>query len=732
MTVNANIIPQPPRVPPPEAGASGRFELKDIVGVLRVRRGIILGTTIAVLALAAVVVFQLTPVYTARALVMLEQRQTKVVDVEAVLSGLPTDQASVENQVQLLRSYNLLSRVVDKLQLDRDPEFNPPPAGGKGWRSILSGLFGAEPVSLVTEQQAAQERREAIVDRIRGGLTIAAQGRSTTIQIGFSSSSPGKAARMTNAIAEAYVEDQLNAKLEATQAATKWLADRVQELEPQVLAAETAVQRYKAEHSLTETVAGDSVAGQQLAQVNGQLIGARSDLAEQEARLSRVDELRKSGRSADVSQVVASPLIAQLRGQEAELIRQEAELSSRYGPRHPQMLDVQNQRRNLKSKIDEEVQRVVETVSNEVAIARSRVNSLQGSLGQLTNVSTGEARARVRLGELESSAKSTRSRYEALLTRLKETQSQQDIQAPDARVITPADIPDGPSFPNKRLTLAAAGMGGLFLGLLFAVLAEQLDAGFRSASQVERMTGMPVLSVLPDVRRGLPADAIIDKPLGAFTEAVRGVELGIRLSRVDRPPKVIVVTSSVPDEGKTTVAVSLARLAAASGKKVVLVDGDLRRPGVAATFRLSKESGVIDVLSGGKPLSACMTKDPRSEARIVPAAGGAKNPADLLGSLAMEKLIHELAATHDLVIIDAAPILPVNDTRVLARVADTMLFVVRWEKTSRDAVLRAVRVLSEMNMPVAGIVLARADQARHHYYSYGYRGYGKYHGYYTS
>jgi succinoglycan biosynthesis transport protein ExoP len=712
--------------------SSKAWELRDLLRILRVRRNIILGSFLAVVVVTAIVVFQLTPRYTATALVMLEQRQTKVVDVEAVLSGLPTDPTSVENQVQILRSRSLMSRVVDKLRLDQDSEFNPPDGGGflrRAARAVLPSNWG-RPLATLSADQKAAETRNAVVDRLLEDLNVIVQGRSTAIQIRFTSDDAGKAARVANAIAGAYVEDQLNAKFEATQAATKWLADRVQELGSQVQAAEAAVQQYKAEHGLNENTGGDSVIGQQLGQLNGQLVVARSDLAEQEAKFARVAELRGSGRSADVSQVVASPLIAQLRGQEAEMIRQEAELSSRYGPRHPQMLDIQNQKRNLKAKIDEEVQRVVETVSNDVAIARARVSSLQASLNQLTNVSAGENRAKVRLKELESTATSNRSLYEAFLSRFKETQSQEGIQTPDARIISQADVPQAPSFPNKTLMLGLAAPGGLFLGFLLAMFAEKLEAGFRTGAEVEQLLELPVLAVLPEAS-GSPADIVVDKPMSSFAEAVRGLQMGLVLSNVDKRPKVVVVTSSLPNEGNTTVAISLARLAAHSGQKVALVEGDLRRPTAAAVLGATPKTGLVEALSGQASLESCLVRDPRSGVRLLAAVGKISNPPDLLGSTAMARLIRELAATHDLVVIDSAPLLPVNDTKTLARLADAVVFVVRWEKTAREAVLGGARALADAGAPVAGVVLARADRTRHQYYSYGNGNYSKYNAYYT-
>jgi capsular exopolysaccharide synthesis family protein len=225
---------------------------------------------------------------------------------------------------------------------------------------------------------------------------------------------------------------------------------------------------------------------------------------------------------------------------------------------------------------------------------------------------------------------------------------------------------------------------------------------------------------------------MIDKPMSSFAEAIRGLRMGLVMSNVDVRPKVVLVTSSVPDEGKTTVAVSLARLAARSGERVIIVDGDLRRPSVAKSLSLPDDNkGLVDVLTGETVLDQCVTTDPRSSALVLTASKGATSPPDLLGSVSMKRLIEGLKSHYDLVVIDSAPLLPVNDTKVLAQIADAVVFVVRWEKTPRDAVLMGARHLMDVKAPIAGIVLSRADLERYKYYSYGYQDYYNYNKYYS-
>ena len=730
------------------------FDLSHILKLLRVRWPIVFGTALIVTALTALSVYRMTPLYTANALVILDSQQNQRVNSTALASrGEQLDYyyapSLIENQVQILYSRVLAGRVIDKLQLDKDPKFNPPPplpdANNKAEDGGLAILHRIDPrkwiaqqprVSILTDEQHTKNERDALIDRVLGGLSARSRGRSTAIEISYVDPDPGRAVQIANALADAYVEDQLNSKYDASQKATQWLSERIQTLADQVRNADVAVQQYKAENNLTDTN-GTSVADQQLSALNGQLIVARSELAEQEAKYSRVVELQKAGHAEDISQVVASPLINALRGQETELLKKEADYSSRYGPRHPRMLDLESEKRNLLGKINEEVQRVVETVSNDVVVTRARVKSLETSLAQATGRSTGDNRARIRLKELEANAASNHAMHDAFLGRFKESQGQEGIQAPDSRIISPAVMPGGPSAPNTRMAMELAGGAGLILGFLLALLVERLDSGFRTTSQIEKTLGLPVLATIPEIAWGgksaqSATDRVVDKPMSSFAEAIRGLQMGLLLSNVDKPPKVVLVTSAVPGEGKTTVAVSLARLAARSGKKVIVIDCDLRRPATAKALGINKyDKGLVEVLTGEKSLDQCLEKDPRSSMHILPVKLKTGNPPDLLGSNAMEKLINGLKASYDLVVIDSAPLLPVHDTRILARLVDAALFVVRWEKTPRDAAKNATRILADSHAPVTGIVLTRANAKRFRYYSYGYQSYYSYNKYYS-
>jgi exopolysaccharide transport family protein len=742
--VHEDLLPLEPQGTAEKEGLQLAFV--DLLQMTRTRLGVFLRASIG-LFLAIVTVALLTPPrYTGVSRVMVDTRQNNTLNgqnVQQILSGIPTDQASILDQVQILKSRQLAGRVVDKLRLDLDPEFAPK-LTGTSLLGYLNPIHYLRPP--VIDQLNAEERKELLrdktIDRFEGSLDVAQIQQSTAIGIEFQSGDPAKAARIANAIADAYVEDQLNAKLEATQHATQWISSRLGKLAQDARVSEAALEKYKADHHLTDVTGSGgsgsiSVLDQQIAAATTQLMQAQVDRAQAEATLSRVRSLVNSGHAADVSQVVSSPLITQLRQQQAELVQKQAEMASRYGPSHPKMLDLIAEKRDLQTKIEEEIQHVVGTAANDVAVASARAGALEASLRQLEGRSSVQGQARVEERELEANSGSTRALYDSFMSRIKQTEQEQTLQIPDARVISRSPVPTSQSFPPLSLVFAASIPCSLIFGFLVVMVLEKLDHGFRTVARVEETLGLPVLATLPDMVGGggigaasrergkvAVADEIIDRPTGTYAEAVRGLQMGLSLSNVDSAPRVIVVTSAVPAEGKTTTALSLARHAAQSGKKTILVDGDLRRPSVRLMTDLAhSQFDLIDVLQGTCAVDHAIVPDSRSSLTLLPATKGVRNAPDLLESQAMRNLVTQLSGQYDVVIIDSAPILPVNDTKILARLADAMLFVVRWEETPRGASLDAVKALRGAHAPLAGAVLSMADPKRFHYYSFGYAGY---------
>lgn len=733
-----------PSYPPQHAGApyeeqpEPEVNVRSILGILLVRARTIIGVIAVCMTIAVIVMYQITPVYTSSTLIMVGQRENKVLDAESVFTGLQSDTSTIENQIQVLKSWTLAEKVVLKLNLTRDSEFNTALAKRSVY-NVMSWFSSSAPPVKIDVPKGAENLsvKPGVLKSFVSKLSVTPQGRSSVIKVTFESSNREKAARIANAIAEQYTLDQLDTKFDATKRTTDWLDGRLKQLAEKVRRSENAVEQYKADHGLTDGKGGNSLANEQLSELNSQIVTARSRLAENEAKHRQVNSLFKQGGDVDsIAAVINSPVIGALRTQQAELVRKEAEFSTKYGARHPQMVALEDEKKNLGQKIEDEVKRIIRNLANEASIARTSLKSLEESLAEIQGTANSQGQASVKLRELEREAQSNRNLYESFQSKFKASEDKNQIQTPDARVIQKASVPNEPSFPNRTMLMGASFIGSTILGLLIAFALEKMDNGFRTGAEVEkalRLANLTVVPMLPRVKR--IADRIVEKPLSAFTESIRSLYAALQLSNVDQPPKVIVVTSSVPGEGKTSIAVSLGRLAAKSGQRVLLIDGDLRHPSVNGHFSpRAAEAGLVEVLAGRRDLANVILRDPLSPLEFVPVAVPPPNPADLLASQSLRRLIDVLRRYYDLVIIDAAPVLPVSDTRLLARLADKMVYVVRWDSTPREAVAGGIKLLRDAHADIAGIALNQADMRRHALYGYGYTTYGygnKYTRYYS-
>lgn len=666
------------------------FRLADVVEIARERRGLILRITFAVVAVTTVVLFLMPTLYSSTAVVMLDQRRNNVADQSSVLSALPTDPASVQNQIQILTSRDIAERVIASLKLYNDPEFASKPG-------LLSMLMG--------EPDAATQL-DTIIDNFMSHLWVESEGLSTSIAITFTSKDAHKAARIANAIAQAYIDDQIDTKSQAGRVATQWLEDRISQLARQVQAADAEAERYRAENNLNATTNGGTIVDQQLGAINTQLVQARTLLAEKQALYARVQALVRTGHGADVAQVVASPLIVQLRTQEADLISQQAQLATKYGPKHPKMLAIESQQRDLEAKLAVEISRIAGSMANDVAVAQAQVQSLESSLRSTEGQSTDQNMAMVKLRALQASATSTRTQYEAFVSRLRQAQDQGAIQTADARVISPAPVPAKPSSPKRALIIGASIPAGLLLGLLIALVLARFSSkeAVRVVQKVvDYFRGRPVIAEIPDARDMRAATAVLDAPWSPFTSGVNA--LLQRLSQSSGQPRVLAVTSAQSGEGATNIAVALARAASRAGRKVALIDGNLQWAEAARVIGLPpSQVGLADVLEGRLALSRSFQRDPKSYALVLSGSPRGIDAGALFSSPPMADLIRHLKQSCDLVIIDAPAVFAAPEARAIAPLCDATLMVVA---EPRAVVGEAIGELTAARAAPIGIVLAR-------------------------
>ena len=714
----------------------------------RLRRGkaiIAAVTALGVLA-ALLYVWQATPRYSARATILVGVPKQHVVDVQEVLQGIRADRATVESEIKVLTSRSLAEKVVDQLGLVDEPAYNPrlrPPRRSflsllnpwnwipGEWRAALVGRDAA-PAAPVSDEERARRIRRAATGAVMGSVTARIEGRSRVIAVTSRSTDPELAAAVVNTLSDLYLVEQLEMKFEATQRAMGWLNTRVDELRGQVEASEQAVDDYRRQHGLIQSN-DTTVTEQQISGATNQLIAARAKTAEAEARLRQMRALLGSGRVESSSDVLASPVVQKLREQETDVARRVAEMATVYGARHPNMINIRAELEEVRGKLEAEVAKIVRSLENELEVARIRERTLDGDLEQLKTDTERLNAAQGRLRVLEREAAANRTLFDTFLGRWKETGRQDEIQYADARILSRAVVPRAPSSPKTLQILAAALVVSLVLGILLVYLVEHLDSGFRGAEQVERLTGLGVLGVIPNASVSNvseePVDYLLAKPASAFAEAFRTLHTGLKLTAGEGASKTILVASSVPEEGKTTVAVGLARALAQAGGRVLLVDGDLRRHQVSEVLGLpSKAGGLIDFLtSEGKALSDVVQRDEKGGMDVV-ASGTLKmsNSVDLLRSQRAKDLLAACKDQYDYVIVDSPPTQMLSDSRVLADLADRVVFVIRWASTRREVAMSGIEHLAKVGADMAGVALNAVDarrSARYGYYNYAY-GYG--------
>ncbi len=717
------------------------FDLREFFRKLWRRKAVIVGTVVLLSVAAAIILFQIRPKYSVQAQVLIESRNSSMVNIEELVAGRGVDTETIESEMEVIKSRRLADKVIEQLRLYEDPEFNAAlRAKGffdgifdfrsylpKEWAAIL---FDGQPGKVLTEAEVRERERVVVVDEFLSRLTVARQGFSRVISIGFTSEDPNRAAEVANKISANYIVDQLEAKFEATRRTTAWLNDKISGLRQKVNASERAVESFREEAGLLQGTAGPLIT-QQISALNAQLILAGAHRAETEARLGQVQRLiRSAGGAGSAADVLDSPIIQALMVKETEIRRKVVESSGQFGDRHPKMISARAELNDIQSKIESEVKKVVLTLKNEVGIARARESALEKNMERL-KLRLGQSNtSEVRLRALEREADADKALLETFLARFEQKSAEQDIQSqrPDARVISKADVPIVPSYPKKTIVLSLVVVASAILGVLLVFLLEQLDKGFRSGDQIERLTGASVLSLVPALtgflkNRQTPPDYILDRPMSAYGEAVRGLYTSLLLSHVDAPPKTIVFTSAQSGEGKTTLALSLTRMLAKSGRRVMLIDTDLRKPSVSAFLGIPTGPGLVELLAGEIKLEDVIRKDEPSGAHLITAGKFASNAADIVASDQMKRLVEGLAQSYDLVILDSPPVLAVSDARILANIVDRVVFTVRWADTRRETVAMAMKQVVTSGAKLAGVVLNVVNVKKHAQYGYGDSGY---------
>ncbi len=671
-------------VTPPDEG----FDLQAIIAAM-MRRWRIIAAVGGLVFIAVLIALLAQPrEYTATASIMINPRESRVVDTEQALVQGPMSAAVVDSEIEVLRSPRIALAVAQDLHLDIDPYWGSP---------------------------GSEDGIRAAARRVAGAIEVQRRGLSYVIDVRATAGDPDEAARIANAVVAAYLLASDNVRIAATERATNWLGLRLAELRTDVQAKEAEVEAFRARTGLL-TAEGRSLTEAQTTQTQQAVLAARADLAEREARYRQVLALSQSGgNAATMDQALESQTIRDLRSQEAQLTRQQAEYASTLGERHPFVARNNAELEDVRRQLNAEIGRIAARARNDLNVARARVATLERSLGASAGMLVNNNEDQVRLRELEREAAAARAVYESFLQRSHEIAGQGQLGQSAAQVVADATPPTSPSSPRLLLGLVLAVLAGLVAGALAGLAAEALDDTIKSADDVERRLGMPTLAVVPTVEQKAlrllapedrhPAGYLVEKPLSPYAESFRVLRTSLLYADPQRDAKVVAVTSALPDEGKTTCALSLARVAALGGQRVAVLDCDLRRRALNRVLNIHPRVGLIEVLSGQRSWRDVCGVDEPSGAHVIPLAETALTPRDMFSLPAMEDLLLELREHYDLIILDCAPVLVAADARLVVGQADTAIIVARWRKTRVREAEDAVRQLVPAGAKILGVAI---------------------------
>ena len=730
---------------------STKEEIDKLIGIVRRQYPIMVLILACAVALSLVYLFTTPKQYTAHAMFLIDTakmqallRQPKIYDQQ-----IPLDDAQVETEIEVLKSEQIGLSVVKDLKLTEDPEFVGSQTGLIGAIfERISSLFSASSSGVASSHGGESENAltRTALGQFLDNRDIKRVTETYVLDISYTSLNPGRAAAVANAIAEAYLVDQLDAKFQASSRVAKWLQDRIAELRQQAMTADRAVLEFKEQKNIVDTGSAGGAGGPQLLvdqrviDLNSQLAKARADTAEAKARLDRIQEvMTQDVPDAAVADSLSSGIISSLRTQYLDLDRRYHLYAARYGQTHLAVIAIQTQMNELRRSMADELARIGQVYKSNYEIAKSREDSIEKSLAQQISGAQLSNREQLGLAELESKAKAYHASHDSFIQRYMELTEQQSLPTTDARVITPASPPGGASSPRTSRVLLISSVLGLMLAFAAASLRESIDKVFRTSKQVEQILQTTCLTVLPVVKNIISSASaslgaqnsaakrigsakeftsksdifrhVIDQPLSAFAEGFRAVKVAADISGSIKTNKVIGITSSLPHEGKTTVASNFAESIAHAGRKVILIDGDLRNPTLSRRLVSKPDVGMLEVIAGKIELRDAIYTDNLSGLAFLPAVIESRlaHSSEILSSEVFRQLIDRLRKSYDYIIIDLPPLAPVVDARATTNIVDSYLFVIEWGKTRTNMVQRQLGSAPEIFDRLLGVVLNKAN-----------------------
>ena len=698
------------------------------------RKWSILGLVLLVSIIATLVVYSMRPVYRSTATVLIEQGKSKVVSIEEVYNSIGGNREYYQTQVEIMKSRELARKVVERLKLTTHRDFDPR-------QQEASATDYLSPSSWFTTKETPTEENilKNVIKRVSDELQIQPVRNSQLVLVSFSAYDKELSAKVPNTLAEVFIESDLDARVAMTQKAGSWLTERMSDLRVKLDASEKSLQDYRERERIVD-VKGVAMSGasRALEAATTDLVAVRTKRAEAESLFNQVKAARQGraiGGYESIPAVLRHPTVQKLKELEAEAERKLADASKRYGPEHPKMVQANAELVSARENVKRQIESVVAGVEKEYDVARSNEQALERALGQSKAEIQGINRKEFQLGVLEREAQGNKQLYDMFVTRFKETNVAGDLQSTVARVVDPANVPNVAYAPKKTQIVSIAAAVALLIGIMLSLLLDRISNTINTASDVEARLGVPMLGYLQKMPNSGKKSAstelsFINDSQSLFSESIRTIRTGVMMGALDSAKKIIVVTSSVPSEGKTTVCFNLACALAQVNKSVLLIDADLRRPKMGRLIGRDKNApGLSNMVSGVAPISECIVKHEQGGFHVLTAGFVPPNPLELLSSAKFLDVLDKLKEAFDVVLIDSPPLGLVSDALVLSQVANEIIFIVKADSTPYQLARANIKRLLLAEAPILGVVLNQLDLERAEKYYGEYSGYGRYSGY---
>lgn len=727
-----------PALPVQESG------LREYLRVLVKRKWVILSSVGIIFALVSVATLRSTRIYDASGSIAINKSEPSILNFKDSANGNDFDDPSdLDTEVSILKSDQLSLQVIRQMNLARRPEF-----GG-------SGENPANSLGLTTDAQPDSVDASALLDGFKGNLQVVLRPNTRIIDIHYRSPDKNLAANVVNTLISAYQEENFQSRYTSTTKTSQWLQAQLTDMKVKVEDSQSKLVDYQKQHEILGIDEKQNIITSKLDELNKELTSAESERMERESVYRLVqsgdpDTAVTAATSADQGGSGASStssLLEKLREQQADLKIQIAQLSTQFGPSYPKVAQLNNQLKETEAQIQGELKKVVGRIRGDYMAALQRETMLRAALDNQKQDANQLNRSAIEYNELKREAETNRTLYEGLLQKLGEAQVASGLKSNNFRVVDLARVPSYPTEPNVPRNLAFALALGFSTGIGLAFLLEGMDNTVRTPEQAQAISGLPSLGMIPfGSKSGLDGDGsqrlsvaasreavelvTQSRPQSQMAEAYRALRTSLLLTSSGGPPKVILVTSALPQEGKSTTSINCAIVLAQKGVRVLLIDADLRRPSIHKTLGMGPRSGLSNVLTGSATLEEAITRSPvLPNLFILPAGTPPPNPAELLASSQMREVLAELGGKYDHIVVDTPPTLSVTDAVVLSPRADAVILVIRSGQTTKQALRRSRDVLTRVNAKVCGVLLNAVDLTSPDYYYY-YEYQGKYARYY--